>query len=219
MNVRQWFPEKVRRICATFRSPKWCKDPGPLRIVILDNRSNEKVRCRHRHVGNEYEECVADTHMILVPHTQAGIVPELQDKTEGRNSTVCPFVFTSREDFTDGVNRLWPIGRLTLHEGTHGMDMVVRQRQDPAFHFIVADAYKQAMENKIYQYYDEAKGQVVPLYAAASRDEYLAEAMTLYHDKPQLDGSNNYARAGLRNRADLLAKDPTIVRIIESYLT
>ena len=146
------------------------------------------------------------------------MIPELKDATGGRNQTIAPFVISSREDFTEGVNRIWPIGRLTLHEGTHGMDMVIRQRQDPAFHFIVADAYKQAMEKKIYQYIGQ-DGKVVPLYAASSRDEMIAEAVTRYHNLPQLDGANNYARAGLRSRADLLAKDPTTFRIIETYLT
>lgn len=146
------------------------------------------------------------------------MIPELRDNTGGRNSTMAPFVFTSREDFTEGVNGLWPIGRLTLHEGTHGMDMVIRQKCDPAFHWMVGDAYKAAMDKKIYNYYDENRRAVVPLYAAASRDEYLAEAMCIYYDKPQADGSNNYHRAGLRTRADLASKDPTIVRIIEAYL-
>jgi hypothetical protein len=50
-------------------------------------------------------------------------------------------------------------------------------------------------------------------------DEYLAEAMTLYHDKPQTDGSNSYPRAGLRGRQDLLTKDPAIAQLIERIFT
>jgi len=46
-----------------------------MRLVVLDNRSNE----------------------------QLGSVPELQNSIRGRNATICPFVFSSREDFFGGV--------------------------------------------------------------------------------------------------------------------
>jgi hypothetical protein len=62
-----------------------------MRVVILDNRTNE----------------------------QAGSIPELQDKSKGRNGTSCPFVFSSREDFTTGIGSGgWKTGRLTSHELT-----------------------------------------------------------------------------------------------------
>lgn len=55
--VRAIMPRSLRECFGKFRSPLWAKDPGPMRLVILDNRSDEQV----------------------------GMVPELQDNSKGRN--------------------------------------------------------------------------------------------------------------------------------------
>lgn len=41
--IRRWVPLSLRAKFASFRSPKWAKDPGPMRVIILDNRTNEQV--------------------------------------------------------------------------------------------------------------------------------------------------------------------------------
>lgn len=41
--IRKWVPLSLRAKFAAFRSPKWAKDPGPMRVIILDNRTNEQV--------------------------------------------------------------------------------------------------------------------------------------------------------------------------------
>ena len=39
--VRTLYSEELRQKWGEFRAPKWAKDPGPMRLIILDNRSNE----------------------------------------------------------------------------------------------------------------------------------------------------------------------------------
>ncbi len=93
--ISRVIPSEQRKLWGKFRSPLWAKDPGLMRIIILDNRTDE----------------------------QAGIIPELQDDSKGRNGTSCPFVFTSREDFVKGIgDGNWPMGKLTMHKSTHGAD-------------------------------------------------------------------------------------------------
>eukprot|EP00466_Bigelowiella_natans_P020737 jgi/Bigna1/139624/aug1.51_g14332 len=161
--VRRTIPEKQRSLWGAFRSPKWAKDPGPMRIVVLDNRTNE----------------------------EAGCIPELQDGSRGRNGTSCPFVFTSREDFEEGVGGgSWKPFQLTVHEMTHGADMVIRQLIDPYFHYQVALLWEKHADKFLIQRQKQetyrwtailANGRQVLreeqaperyCYAAANRDEY-----------------------------------------------
>jgi hypothetical protein len=111
--VRSMVPETQRSLWAKFRSPKWAKDPGPMRLVVLNNISNER----------------------------AGMIPELKDGSGGRNGTSCPFVFTSKEDVFQGIGGKWIPCRLTAHEMTHGCDMVIRQLLDPAFEEIAQSLF------------------------------------------------------------------------------
>ena len=82
--VRSWIPRPLRELFGRFRSTLGCADSGPMRLIILDHETNE----------------------------QAGIIPELNNDAPGRNGTACPFVFSSREDFEEGVTS-WKIGALT----------------------------------------------------------------------------------------------------------
>lgn len=161
--IRTCIPEGQRRMWGAFVSPTWAKDPGPMRLIVLDDRTDQ----------------------------QAGCVPELRDGSRGRNQTSCPFVFTSREDFHGGVGggRGWCEGQLTLHEATHGADMVIRQREDPYFHEEVGRLWAKHREK--FRYAGDARRTTIILscgechvdeddghsycYAAANRDEFLAE--------------------------------------------
>lgn len=119
--VERVVPKKFRAEWQRFRSPKGFKDPGPMRIIILDNRT----------------------------HEQAGCIPELGDDTKGRNCTCCPFVFTSREDLLPTGVGGWSPGRLTLHELVHGFDMVIRQLIDPFFNDEALQCY--VLSRHLYQ--------------------------------------------------------------------
>ena len=110
--VRRMIPPAQRQLWSLFRSPLWAKNKGPMRLVVLKDQTDE----------------------------QAGGIPELKDDSKGRNFASCPFVFTSREDFYEGVGG-WPPTALTAHEMLHGADMVIRQLIDPAFHDDVLEQY------------------------------------------------------------------------------
>ena len=171
-----------------------------MRVVVLDNRTDE----------------------------QAGMVPELQDNSKGRNGTACPFVFTSREDFTTGIGGgAWKLGRLTAHELTHGADMVIRQLVDPYFHEEAEQLYQASMARRQWtfaktqeqpekqQQEEHGRGwQETTLYAGANRDEYLGEAMNILLD---LCGPE-YQRVGIRGRADLAQIDPDLCTLMGRHL-
>lgn len=163
-----------------------------MRLVILDNRSDE----------------------------QAGMVPELGDGSTGRNHTNCPFVFSSREDFTTGIGGgRWRRGRLTTHELTHGADMVIRQLIDPFFHFEAAHLFDRAMERRQFHYDDPTAGpgepREVALYAACNRDEYIGECVNIILN---LSGEE-YHNVGITGRADLEFKDPAVCALLRRFFT
>ncbi len=185
--VRSKVPLWLLQACRSFRSARWAIDPGPLRIIILDNRFNE----------------------------QAGMIPELENDTKGRNCTSCPFVFTSREDFVDGVNFQWPLGALTAHELVHGLDMVIRQ-VDPDFHNRVAGLFIQAKKSQIYQYKD-VRG-THEMYAATNRDEFLAETAIIAMGLADPSPNREYFKSGLYLRSQLEEKDPEVVDLLSTFL-
>jgi len=188
--VRAVIPLWQRKLWSDFVSPKWAKDPGPMRIIILDNRSNE----------------------------EAGCIPELQDSSTGRNGTSCPFVFTSREDFDGGVGGCWSLGALTSHEMTHGSDMVLRQQHDPGFHEVVGDLYAKHRKRFCWQK-PTSRGQSVRklCYAAANRDEFLAECLTI--SLGMMVDRADYRAAGLSRLADLEAQCPDVMELLRQHFS
>eukprot|EP00978_Attheya_sp_CCMP212_P008139 scaffold18944_cov54-Attheya_sp.AAC.2 len=106
---------------------------GPFRLIILDNITNQS----------------------------AGDCPEFPDEWEGRSGTSNPGIFTSAEDFCLNPKPLRSCGDLTVHEVTHGLDMVIRQQLDPYFFQQADDCWRDAIRRKVYQ----------KAYAAADRHE------------------------------------------------
>jgi hypothetical protein len=41
--IRSIVPLELRRCFGKFQSPRWAKDPGPMRVIILDNRTDEQA--------------------------------------------------------------------------------------------------------------------------------------------------------------------------------
>ena len=181
--VRRFIPLPLRRLWGEFRSPLWAKDPGPMRLVILDNRSDE----------------------------QCGMIPELMDpQVKGRNSTYCPFVFSSREDLLGGIGGgTWPVGKLLAHESVHGCDMVIRQLVDPCFHEMAQDLFDRASVATVYN----------GMYASTSRDEYLAEVVIIALGLVQKEGDNEYVENGLVGIDQLVMKDPEVVDLLTQFFT
>mmetsp|Transcript_21947 Transcript_21947/g.33289 ORF Transcript_21947/g.33289 Transcript_21947/m.33289 type:complete len:435 (+) Transcript_21947:252-1556(+) len=203
--VRAVVPPEQRAMWGRFRSPKWAKDPGPMRLVVLDNRTNER----------------------------AGVIPELRDESTGRNQTSCPFVFTSREDFYGGVgNGCWCEKQLTLHEMTHGSDMVIRQMLDPSFHDEVGELWSKYRDK--FRHTDLSTSRTIILfdtgantvdeeqnysycYAAANRDEFLAEAHCIaqgLHIK-----SNDYIRCNISTPKELVEAMPEVHGLLGSHFS
>jgi hypothetical protein len=181
--VRSFIPEEHRRLWGQFASPLWAKDRGPMRLVVLDNVTNE----------------------------QCGMIPELSDISTGRNCTSCPFVVTSREDLFDGVGG-WTPGRLTLHEMTHGADMVIRQQLDPAFEDIVEDLFRQYRQLCCYT---SRNGAMKSVYAATSRDEFLAEMVTASTGRLVCD--DGYFRCGLNTVNHIREAMPELYDLMKRY--
>jgi len=196
--VRARIEQAQRRLWGEFRSPKWSKDPGPMRIIVLDNRTNE----------------------------QAGCIPELKDGSRGRNGTACPFVFTSREDFEHGVGGR--VGSLTNHEMTHGSDMVIRQLVDPYFDNQVTTLWAAYCEKfrfrdnstRVTALFDD--GSQVDLgwkerycYAAHNRDEFLAEC----HNVAQglMIGVREYELCNLSTPEQLILEMPDVWNLLHSH--
>jgi len=187
--VRAVIPPWQREMWGRFMSPRGCKDAGPMRIIVLDNRTDE----------------------------QAGIIPELNDGNRGgRNGTSCPFVFTSREDFDEGVGGRWQLGSLTAHEMTHGADMVLRQQHDPCFHEDVAELYASHREHFFWPK-PQGTGRTVRklCYAAANRDEFLAECLILLLGL--LTEREDYCLAGMSTPADLEQRCPQVVDLLRKH--
>eukprot|EP00929_Paragymnodinium_shiwhaense_P100429 TRINITY_DN6274_c0_g1_i3.p1 TRINITY_DN6274_c0_g1~~TRINITY_DN6274_c0_g1_i3.p1 ORF type:complete len:563 (+),score=64.83 TRINITY_DN6274_c0_g1_i3:82-1770(+) len=185
--VRELIPEWQRRLWLRFVSPKGFKDPGPMRLIILDNRSGE----------------------------EAGCIPELQDGSKGRNGTSCPFVFSSREDFTEGVCG-WTLGALTGHEIVHGSDMVLRQLHDPWFHEELIDLY--AEHRYLFEWgRPQSTGRHARkyCYAAANQSEFLAECHILLLG--MLKERHPYTAAGICTPEDLQQKAPKVVELLRRY--
>lgn len=180
--VRAMYPPEHRRLWGEFVSPAWARDPGPMRLVVLDNRSGE----------------------------QMGMIPELQDDRTGRNCTCCPWVFTSREDFFGGVAG-WHEGRLTVHEMTHGADMVLRQAVDPYIHEAVRDMYRAHREKFCFH---EPCGAARKCYAAANRDEFLAECHVILQGLMRAD---DYDMCGLGTPDALGDACPDVVAFLLNY--
>eukprot|EP00927_Polykrikos_kofoidii_P005107 TRINITY_DN12038_c0_g3_i1.p1 TRINITY_DN12038_c0_g3~~TRINITY_DN12038_c0_g3_i1.p1 ORF type:complete len:582 (-),score=81.07 TRINITY_DN12038_c0_g3_i1:96-1757(-) len=183
--VREYFPQRLRALWGAFRSPLWSKDPGPMRLVVLDNRCDE----------------------------QAGIVPELQDGSGGRNGTSCPFVFSSREDFFEGIGGgAWRRTRLTTHELVHGMDMVIRQLVDPVLDETVQEYFDRYRHR--FQHFTPA-GAVRNAYATANRDEFLAEVVSVC--RGTLDNEGVYIKCGLNTKESVRREMPDLFEFITQY--
>ncbi|RYG56555.1 hypothetical protein EON66_02620 [archaeon] len=181
--VRTHFPLYLRRLWGSFRAVRGSRCGGPMRIIILDNVCGER----------------------------AGMVPELQDATEHRSLTIPPLVFTSREDLRPDITRR-PF-QITLHEGFHGADMVIRQSVDPYFHVEVQELYAAAKACGSLHRVDAATGEVHALYAAQHRDEYIAEMFTVFCGCP----GDHLRVAGLASREDLRRRDPACERVLARY--
>jgi hypothetical protein len=138
--LSRYIPVELRRLCLKWRAPKGMPQ-GPFRLVILDPVTNQ----------------------------QAGDCPDFPSSWGGRNGTSNPGIFTSADDFSLNP-RSGPCGSLTVHEVTHGLDMVIRQQLDPYFFEQTDDCYRAAMERQVYR----------KAYAAANRHEYLAEICMLF---------------------------------------
>lgn len=182
--VRSVITLQQRKLWGMFRSTKERKDPGPMRIVVLDNRTNE----------------------------QAGIIPELKDDSPGRNGTASPFVFSSREDFFGGIGSSWVEGRLTLHEMTHGADMVIRQLVDPYFHNEVEDLYCKHKEKFKYL---KSSQEWSYCYAGTNRDEFLAEAHTIAQGMHV--GSKDYELCKMSTPIDLKSKMQDVLNLLQKH--
>lgn len=211
--VRRTIPLSQRNLWGHFRSPRWARDPGPMRLIVLDNRTNQ----------------------------QAGSIPELcryddAAQMKGRNQTMCPFVFTSREDFHGGVAfGGWCSGRLTLHEMTHGADMVIRQLVDPYFHDAVGKLWAQHCHKFRYQNqssslrtitissetYDiqeeeeEEEEATNHCYAAANRDEFLAECHCIAQGLHL--NSKDYEQCQLSTPTELQNTMPDVYQLLQDY--
>lgn len=202
--IRSTVPIEQRKMWDKFQSPKWAKDPGPMRVIVLDDRTNE----------------------------QAGCIPELQDESSGRNQTSCPFIFTSREYFFGGVGgggQRWCEGRLTLHELTHCSDMVIRQLKDPYFHEEVGMLWSKYRDKFNYDadsvtkrnitIYDsgecivDEEGKSTYCYAATNRDEFLAECHCIaqgLHVK-----SMDYTKCNMSTPDELRDAMPDVYQLLE----
>lgn len=200
--IRKTVPQQQRELWGNFSSPKWARDPGPMRVIVLDNRANE----------------------------QSGCIPELQDGSRGRNQTMCPFVFTSREDFHEGVGGgSWCKGRLTLHELTHGSDMVIRQLVDPYFHDEVGELWSKHRDK--FQYTQELtrtttvfcskdnevneRGKFAFCYAAENRDEFLAECHCIVQGLHAT--CKDYKRCKLSTPDELRSVMPDVYQLLAMY--
>lgn len=185
--VRATLPLWQRELWGKFVSPKWGQDPGPMRIIILDNRSGEQANC----------------------------IPEInRGNSGGRNGTACPFVFTSREDFDGGVGGSWKLGALTAHEMVHGADMVLRQLYDPYFHEEVLDLYR--TYRQLFQWpKSQGTGRTVVknCYACANRDEFLAETHCILLGMHE--NKDDYCRARMNTATLLEEACPKLVEVLK----
>ncbi len=195
--VRSVVPPYQRKLWGQFRSPKWAKDPGPMRLVVLDNRTNQ----------------------------QAGCIPELKDESKGRNGTSCPFVFTSREDFYQGVGP--QVTQLTAHEVTHGADMVIRQLVDPYFHDQVTQLWAAhcgkflapSPRRRLVLFDDGSQfplgGTASYRYAACNRDEFLAECLCIALGLKR--GCAKYTACGMSTPEELAKRMPDVLALLRHH--
>ncbi|CAB9511925.1 expressed unknown protein [Seminavis robusta] len=203
--VSRYVPIEIRKLCLQWRAPLDMPQ-GPFRLIILDAATNQ----------------------------QAGNCPEFPDCWTGRNSTINPGVFTSSDDFRlsgngNGNQQYYYGGELTVHELTHGLDLVIRQQLDPYFMQQVEDCFQQG--RLVYH----------KSYAAANRHEYLAEICMLFvgtnpHNFLRgccqcgqsetgycdFEHHNQFAsgKAGVnfRRKSDLIQNDPGGYRLLKSFL-
>lgn len=138
--LSRYIPIEIRQLCLQWRAPVGMPR-GPFRVLIMDHVTNQR----------------------------AGDCPDFPSEWDGRNGTANPGIFTSADDFQDNP-RFGPCGDLTVHEVTHGLDMVIRQQLDPYFFQECDEAYCAATERQTYR----------KAYAASDRHEYLAEICTLF---------------------------------------
>ena len=181
--IRSLIPEEHRKLWSQFRSPKWAKDCGPMRLIVLDNRTKER----------------------------AGMIPELNDSSASRNCVNCPFVFTSREDFYDGVSGFMKY-QLSTHEITHGADMVIRQLIDPAFDEIIEEMYQKYRQLLCY---NTINGAMKSSYATTNRDEFLAEIITICRGCHI--NTSDYQKCGINTVELVREKMPDLYNIIQQY--
>jgi hypothetical protein len=200
--VCRYIPLELRRLCLQWRAPLGMPQ-GPFRLIILDHTTNQ----------------------------QAGDCPDFPDHLVGRNGTSNPGIFSSANDFSSSPGLNSACGELTVHEVTHGLDMVIRQQLDPYFFQEVDDCYQAALERSVYK----------KAYAAANRHEYLAEISTLFvgthpcnfeRGCSQCDDADfgicdwephqkfPPGRCGVpfRKKSDLIANDPMGYELLKSFL-
>ena len=193
---------RLRRLCLQWRAPLGMPK-GPFRLIILDPVTNQ----------------------------QAGDCPDFPDSLRGRNGTSNPGIFSSADDFPCNPGLNSACGELTVHQMTHGLDMVIRQQLDPYFFQQVDDCYRAALEQCVYK----------KAYAAANRHEYLAEMCTLFvgthpcnfeRGCSQCDEADSGVcewgphktfppgRCGVlfRKKSDLIAYDPMGNELLKSFL-
>lgn len=198
----RFIPLELRRLCLHWRAPLGMPR-GPFRLIILDPETNQ----------------------------QAGDCPDFPDHLVGRNGTSNPGIFSSADDFSSNPGLNSSCGELTVHEVTHGLDMVMRQQVDPYFFQQVDDCYQAALERSVYK----------KAYAAANRHEYLAEICTLFvgtHPsnfergcsqcevadsgicdwKPHQAFPPGQCGVPFRKKSDLIANDPMGYELLKSFL-
>ena len=200
--VCRYIPVELRHLCLQWRAPLGMPQ-GPFRLIILDTDTNQ----------------------------QAGDCPDFPDGLPGRNGTSNPGIFSSADDFSRNPGLASACGELTVHEITHGLDMVIRQQLDPYFFQQVDECYNAAVERSVYK----------KAYAAANRHEYLAEICTLFvgthpcnfeRGCSQCDEADSGicewklherfppGRCGVpfRKKSDLIANDPMGYELLKSFL-
>ena len=176
--IKSFIPIEIRRLFLKYKHGRYRrKYCGPMRLIILSHTKNE----------------------------QAGCIPELKTKEQGRNGTAQPFIFSSSDDYNRGFYHYqWFNGRLTAHELVHAVDMVIRQLIDPCFMIEVEMIYNLAKQSG--EYPEKA-------YAMNSRHEYISEILTVFLNIPP----NDLFVAGFRNKDDLKKRDPSGYKFLQKW--
>jgi len=90
--------------------------------------------------------------------------------------------------------------------------MVLRQLLDPAFQDDVQALYNEYRE--LFAFYSPSNGRRL-CYAAANRDEFLAECLTIYRNLKTK--AEDYEKCGLSKSEELQEKMPKVYELMEKY--